>query len=261
MSELYAYYEKYDESKRLTRDRLHYSEYLVTLHLLKKYLGGGPLKVLDCCAGCGAYSTVLAQMGHLVTAGDLIPAHVAYMQEHCTGLKEIYQGSACDLSRFEDASFDVVLNFGALYHLQEASERGKTVEECLRVLRPGGIFGYTYQTLEAMLMGQYWKAVQAVDPDLRRQLYGDLEQCRLTHKRGVFYGMTPDEHSALQTKHHLKQVANACTYPVFYPFFREIESLSEEEYAQYVKTCILVCEEEAVVRNAMHGLCFTKKLG
>lgn len=259
MSDIYAYYQNYDESTRLTRDRLHYGEYYVTMHLLRKYLGDQLLKILDCCAGCGIFAEALAGTGHIVTAGDLIPEHVAYMKENCTGLSEIYEGSVCDLSRFDDESFDAVLNFGAMYHLQDPDERKLAVSECLRVLRHGGIFAYTYQSLEAMILGGYHEAVRCLDEQKRLDSYLGMEESRQTHCRGLFYGMTPEEVNALAAENNLLFVANANTYPVFYPFFREIDSYTEEEYARWLEVCVVVCEDKTVVNNCMHGLWFGRK--
>lgn len=259
MSEIYEYYKIYDESTRLTRDKLHLSEYRIMMHLLEKYLDEAPLKILDCCAGCGVYSFAMADIGHVVTAGDLIPEHIKYMKAHDNGLAEIYEGNACDLSRFEDASFDVVLNFGAMYHLQKENERRMTVSECLRVLKKGGIFAYAYQTLAAMLVGQYRIAYTCMDKDARLKYFMELENCKHTHCRDVFYGMTYDEIENIARENNLTTITNASTYAVFYPFFLEIDDLNDEEYDKYTDMLIQTCEDRAVAKNTMHGVYFGRK--
>lgn len=45
-----------------------------------------------------------------------------------------------DLSMFDDNSFDVVLNFGAFYHLKDEEDRIKSIAESMRVLKPHGIY-------------------------------------------------------------------------------------------------------------------------
>lgn len=260
MNDIYSYYQQYDESTRLIRDRLHRGEYHVTMHIIKKYLGKAPLRILDCCAGCGVYAVPLAEAGHAVIAGDLIPEHVAYMQEHCSGLAEVYEGSVCDLSRFENGSFDAVLNLGAMYHLQDSVSRTQAVDECLRVLKPGGIFIYAYQSLDAMILGSYWETVRCTEPALRQELYRRTEEARLTHCRDIFYGMTYEETEHIAVTHGIKKISAANTYPVFYPFFREIDNLSETEYTRWLDACLLTCEDENSVRNCMHGLWIGKKI-
>ena len=227
MTDIYAYYEKYDESTRLTQDRLHYGEFHTVMHLLGKYLGDAPLKILDCCAGCGIFAAALADMGHVVTAGDLMPGHVEYMKTPLPQLHQVYEGNVCDLSRFENESFVVVLNFGAMYHLQQADQRELAVRECLRGLRPGGIFAYTYQSLDAMLYAHYFAAVRSLDAKIRMAHYSIMEKAEQTHCRDTFYGMTPDEVASVAAQHPLKMLSHANIYPTLYPFFREIEELSE----------------------------------
>ena len=238
MSNIHAYYRSYDEKTRLTQDNLHYGEYHVTMHLLRKYLGEKPLQILDCCAGCGIYAAALADMGHIVTAGDLIPAHAQYMRDNLPQLHEVFEGNVCDLSRFCDESFDVVLNFGALYHLQDTSERGRAVTECLRVLRPGGIFAYTYQTLAAMILTYYPTAIKSLDVDQRRRAYALMDHARNTHCRDIFYGMSSQEITELANTYDLTPITRANTYPAFYPFFPESDTLSEAEFEKYLEVCV-----------------------
>ena len=48
------------------------------------------------------------------------------------------QGTALDLARFADHSFDAVLLMGPLYHLLEAADRRRALTEARRVLKPSG---------------------------------------------------------------------------------------------------------------------------
>ena len=259
MTDIYEYYRRYDESTRLTRDRLHRSEYLVMIHLLDRYLSPPPLTILDCCAGCGIYSFPLARKGYTVTAGDLIPAHADYLRKHGKALCDVYRGSVCDLSRFPDECFDVVLNFGAMYHLQEEAARQTALRECLRVLRPGGLFAYTYETLQSMLLEQYRQAFSCMEPEKRVRLYQALDDCRRTHCRDCFYGMTQEEIERIPAEYGLQTVSQACIYSVHYPFYREVNDFSKAEYRRFIDTLTAVCEEESVVRYAMHGVYFGRK--
>ena len=103
--------------------------------------------VLDACAAYGVYSFPLAEYGCTVTAGDVVDHHVEALkekQEDNPVLQEIYHGSMCDLSRFSDNSFDVVLNFGAYYHITNKTDRDKTISEGKRVLKPDGLLFVAY---------------------------------------------------------------------------------------------------------------------
>lgn len=52
--------------------------------------------------------------------------------------------NAVDMSIFEDNFFDIVLNFGPLYHLVKLEDRENCIKESLRVLKPGGLLAIAY---------------------------------------------------------------------------------------------------------------------
>ena len=113
------YYENYKEEDRLTTNNARKIEFLTTIHFFEKHFHG-KLKILDCAAGTGTYAFYLADKGHQLTATDVTPRHIAYMDEMLK--TKPYQVEtkvldAVDMSCFPDESFDVVLNMGPLYHL------------------------------------------------------------------------------------------------------------------------------------------------
>ena len=92
MNDIISYYTNYAEEDRLFSSRCQYSEFLVTMHLLRKYISLENSNILDCCAGTGAYAFSLAKEGASVTAGDLVPVNTEKMKQHPNAslLKEIY---------------------------------------------------------------------------------------------------------------------------------------------------------------------------
>jgi 2-polyprenyl-3-methyl-5-hydroxy-6-metoxy-1,4-benzoquinol methylase len=108
------YHEFNDESERLESNPGRV-EYITTMTYLNKAISKNS-SILDACAGSGKYAFALAKEGRNVVAGDLVDVNVNMIrkqQKDTPLLNEIYEGSILDLSRFEDESFDVVLNFGA----------------------------------------------------------------------------------------------------------------------------------------------------
>lgn len=94
-------------------------EYLTTIKYLDK-ICPKQVKLLDACAGTGAYCLYLAEKGHVVTAGDIAPSNVSIIEEKQRKnsiLHDIYTGNVLNMSQFEDANFDIVLCLGAIYHL------------------------------------------------------------------------------------------------------------------------------------------------
>ena len=73
MTKLEAYYNKFNEDKRLL-SRHGQVEFHTTMHYIRQYArqlqaeGGAPLRVIDIGAGTGRYSVALAAEGYDVTA-------------------------------------------------------------------------------------------------------------------------------------------------------------------------------------------------
>lgn len=123
---------------RLDRHRM---EFAVSLRAMREYLPPPPAKVLDIGGGPGRYAIALSKLGYDVTLFDLSRANLDFARGKASELgcvlAGIAHGSALDLSRFDDHSFDAVLLMGPLYHLLSADERMASAREAYRVLRHG----------------------------------------------------------------------------------------------------------------------------
>lgn len=145
MDAIIDYYDSYDEEGRLFRDNGHQIEWITTMSYFKR-LFKPEAYILDGCAGTGNYSFQLAELGHKVVAGDIVPHNVDIIREKQRirpVLADMYTGSITDLSRFDSGIFDVVLNMGAFYHIGN-EDRQLAMTECLRVLKPGGLLAVSY---------------------------------------------------------------------------------------------------------------------
>jgi ubiquinone/menaquinone biosynthesis C-methylase UbiE len=126
------------EWERLERRR---TEFGVTLRALVEHLPPPPARVLDCGSGPGRYALELTRRGYEVTLFDLSSENLRLAQQKATAagltLAAYEQGTATDLARFADESFDAVLLLGPLYHLQEKAARLQALSQARRVLKPG----------------------------------------------------------------------------------------------------------------------------
>jgi ubiquinone/menaquinone biosynthesis C-methylase UbiE len=138
-----AYY--YDQQTEAEWERLerHRTEFAVTMRALSEHLPPSPARVLDCGGGPGRYAIELARRGYQVTLFDLSPACLGLAEKKATeaglALAGYEQGTATDLSRFSDQSFDAVLLLGPLYHLLGEEDRHQALAEVRRVLKPAGL--------------------------------------------------------------------------------------------------------------------------
>ncbi|MBN1874490.1 MAG: methyltransferase domain-containing protein [Anaerolineae bacterium] len=139
-----------DTLREWERMERHSTEFAVTLRALAEYLPPAPARVLDCGGGPGRYAIELTRRGYAVTLFDLTPELLALAEKKAVeagiALAGYEQGTATDLSRFPDASFDAVLVMGPLYHLLEAADRRQVAAEAYRVVRPGGIVALAFIT-------------------------------------------------------------------------------------------------------------------
>ncbi len=142
--ELEAYYNKFCEEKRLTRKHGNV-EYVTSMKYIHKYLERLPqnVKILDVGAGTGRYSVALAEEGYDVTAVELVKYNLGILKQKGSTVKA-YQGTALNLKRFENDTFDMTLVFGPMYHLYTWEDKVKALKEAKRVTKSGGYILVAY---------------------------------------------------------------------------------------------------------------------
>lgn len=137
------YYNKFCEDKRLTR-KYAQVEYLTSMNYIHKYLENNKsVKILDVGAGTGRYSVQLANEGYDVTAIELVKHNLGILKSKGSTVKA-YQGTALDLSRFPENTFDMTLVFGPMYHLYTFEDKVKALQEAKRVTKVGGVILVAY---------------------------------------------------------------------------------------------------------------------
>ena len=153
--EILDYYALGEERGRLDQDLLERAR---TLDILDRHLPPPPGVVLDVGGAAGAYAFGLAERGYAVHLVDPVPLHVQQALEasaaRATGrLASATIGDARALDRPE-ASVDVLLMLGPLYHLLERTDRLAALVEARRVLKPGGwLFAAAISRFASLLDG------------------------------------------------------------------------------------------------------------
>lgn len=132
------------EMDRLTRHQL---EFAVTKRILAQHLPPHAI-VADIGGGPGRYAVHLSRIGHAVTLVDLSKAcvdlAVSEAAKNDTRLDRAIVADARDLTVLSSNHFDAVLCLGPLYHLQQEIDRRRVINECLRVLKNGGIAFFAF---------------------------------------------------------------------------------------------------------------------
>ena len=127
-----------------------------TRGILSRVLPRPPATVADIGGGAGAHALWLASSGYSVHLRDPVPLHVEQAgtasRERGLRLASAGVGDAHEVDLAAD-SVDAALLLGPLYHLQEAADRRKALEEARRVLRAGGLLAVAAISRWAPILG------------------------------------------------------------------------------------------------------------
>lgn len=149
-----------------------------TKEVVARHLPAGPLRILDVGGATGIYSDWLAGQGHSVHLVDPVPLHVDQARARA-GAPPTFTAEVGDARHLAspDASFDVVLLLGPLYHLVDREERVRALAEARRVLAPGGlVFGGAISRFASLFDGLAHEYL--FDPTFRSIVEGDLSDGR-----------------------------------------------------------------------------------
>jgi SAM-dependent methyltransferase len=143
------YSDNYDEIDRLSINAVGRLELERTKELLLRFLPSAPARVLDVGGGPGVYASWLASLGYDVTLIDPVARHREEASVH--GTFAVEDGDARALTA-PDASADVVLMLGPLYHLVDPADRARALAEAGRVARPGGVVAAAFISRHAPII-------------------------------------------------------------------------------------------------------------
>jgi ubiquinone/menaquinone biosynthesis C-methylase UbiE len=145
-SEIASYYDRGHEEQRLSTS-LGRLEWMRTWEIMHRHLPPAPASILDVGGGTGVYALPLAARGNRVHLIDPMPLHVERARTLSAAsdapLASVNLGDARHLD-VPDATFDVVLLLGPLYHLIDRRDRITALVEARRVLVPGGMVVSAY---------------------------------------------------------------------------------------------------------------------
>jgi len=262
MGRLMDYYALYDEDIRLEKDKAHKIEFITSTNFLNKVIKKNSC-ILDVGAATGKYSFYYAGKGNMVTAVDLSPKNIEVLKrkwELCNFKNNLNfsLGDARDLSDYESNSFDTVLCMGPIYHLADEEDKMKCIDECVRVLRPGGILAVAYINKFAVCVSEVKRNTEKLfGSNLNNIISKGIE---FGDNRDVFYFTSPKEIAHLLNNFNIEKIENIATDGVGYLMSNIINNYTEEEFEQWVKHHLDTCREESILGYSLHGLFICRKI-
>ncbi|MCG8482918.1 MAG: class I SAM-dependent methyltransferase [Clostridia bacterium] len=250
-----SFYESKNEDSRLTSTQSRKIEYLTTMKYIVDICEKNST-ILDACAGTGKYSFALAELGYKVTAGDLTEHNVNVIRKKQAAnnvLEKIYSGSILDLRMFNDNCFDIVLNLGSYYSIQNHDDRIKSITESLRVLRPNGYYFMAY-------LNKHANFIRTID-----QFKGNYDRFKFyldngyDSKNNLFFSTTPENAEADLLKFNVELLHNIATDGPRFAIQQTVDTFNDEELKQYLSLHLSFCEKRSLLGYSEHGLIIAKK--
>ena len=241
-------YDIFNEDSRLNHSKAARVEFLTTVRYIEKYLKKGD-RILDIGAGAGEYSLYFARNGYEVSALELTDANIAAFRKKLMSDDQIdlVQGNALDLSRYEDQSFDIVLLFGPLYHLQNDADKLKCIREAKRVCKDGGKIFFAFISNDFVFLTE-------LSYDANYFSSGDYnkETFRLNDFPFVFH--TVDAARELLARGEVTVLHEVASDGASELMAARINEMSDEDYAQYLRYHFYICEKPEFLGMTNHLL-------
>ncbi len=249
-----ALYDVFDEGSRLS-SKASQVEFLTSVRQIEKHLRPG-MKILDLGAGTGEYSIYFARRGYDVTSVELVEKHVDQIKEkvYKDMLIEVIQGNALDLSILKDNTYDIVLCFGPLYHLEKLEDRMKCIKEVKRVCKKDGKMFFAFISNDMVITTETF----LYNPDF---LLGDSynhENFKVVDFPFVFH--TVDDCRKLLNDSNLKIAAEVAADGLSELFADKINNMDEESYIQWLNYHFYICEKAEFLGASNHLLFVAEKL-
>lgn len=255
---LSEYYSNYDEEGRLF-SRHGQVEFLTTMRYIEKYLQKG-MRILEIGAGTGTYSLNFAERGYEVDALELVEHNINILKsKQKPGHKlRIRQGSALDLSFYEDHTFDITLLLGPMYHLFETEDKRKALSEAIRVTRFGGVIFTAYCINEGTMIVWGFQGNnlrEAIDKGMI-----DTENYRCLSEPSLIFEMHRREDiEALRAGFHVEPLHYVAT-DLATNFMRPtVDAMDDELFAIYLDYHFKMCERQDLVGATHHSLDIFRK--
>ena len=253
-----SFYNQVDEDSRLQRSRHGQLEYAVTMHYIHRFIKPGT-KVLEVGAGTGRYSIALAKEGMNVTAVELVESNLSVLRKNSEGIRSLrsFQGDATNLSQFDDQTFDMTLVLGPLYHLYDADDVQKAIDEAIRVTKKNGVILFAFLSVYGIMYDNYFQGNWAAG-----QEENFTKDYRVRHfKEQLFTGYDIKEFESLFDGKPVQWITTAGTDGIVEAIEDRTDfKITDEDFPAFVDWYLAFSEKRELLGATSHLLYICRKL-
>ena len=253
-----SFYNQVDEDSRLQRSRHGQLEYAVTMHYIHRFIKPGT-KVLEVGAGTGRYSIALAKEGMNVTAVELVESNLSVLRKNSEGIRSLrsFQGDATNLSQFDDQTFDMTLVLGPLYHLYDADDVQKAIDEAVRVTKKNGVILFAFLSVYGIMYDNYFQGNWAAG-----QEENFTKDYRVRHfKEQLFTGYDIKEFESLFDGKPVQWITTAGTDGIVEAIEDRTDfKITDEDFPAFVDWYLAFSEKRELLGATSHLLYICRKL-
>lgn len=250
---LINYYNKFNEEKRL-KTKHGYLEFYITMTYIEKFLRNG-YKICDIGAGSGAYSKYLSDLGYDVTAVELIKHNVRKIEDK--GIKAI-QANATNLSMLDDNTYDITLLLGPMYHLISNEELLSSLNEAKRITKENGIIFVAYCMNDFAIINHGFKE-HAILSSIKEGLVDDNYNIK-SRENDLYRFVRLEDINYFNEQTNLERIKIINPDGIANHLREMVNSLSEEEYKEFLKYNLSICERPELLGSGYHTLDILKKV-
>ncbi|MDE6874456.1 MAG: class I SAM-dependent methyltransferase [Lachnospiraceae bacterium] len=253
-----------NEDVRLMTTKHGSVEFLTTTKYIGEYLpvdgrGAADTKILEIGAGTGRYSLYYAKQGYDVTAVEFVGKNLDILRSKTTPDMKICAkwGDAVNLSGLADDTYDVTLVLGPLYHLYERGDQERAVSEAVRVTKKGGIIAVAYLASDSVMIDWALRGHHLLD-GMGKDFDGNFKI--INYPEGVFAAFYIQELKDLMAQFSVRMEHNIATDGMARHMMEQIDELTDEEFAVWMKYHFSTCEREELQGYSNHLLYICRKV-
>lgn len=252
-----------EEWGRLERHRI---EFEITKKVLNEYIGDNS-DVLDVGGGPGRYSIYLAQKGHKVTLLDLSDKNVEQAEQNAAivgaNIQEFVNGNVLDLDTvLPDRLYDAILCMGPMYHLLEEVERKEAIRQCLKLLKPGGVFIVACISVYAPIVDCLKKCPNEIkeQKDSLLHYFSDGRNYKESGFTDAFF-INPENIEVLFSEFQLDTIRIMATEGLGALCESSLMQLEEEDFQEWLDLFYKISDKKVVWGSCEHLLYIGRKVG